>query len=363
MLKIFFILLALLSSAVNAERIKDIASISGVRSNQLVGYGIVVGLDGTGDQTTQAPFTTQSLINMLGNMGVSIPPGTALQLKNIAAVMVTAKLDPFIQPGQAIDVNVSSMANAKSLKGGTLLMTPLKGADGQVYAIAQGNVLVGGAGAQAGGSSQVVNHLSAGRVPAGATVERSVPMQVGEGDSVVYELNEADFATARAVVDAVNQGMGKDVAHALDSRRISVRAPIADNERVGFLGAVENIVVQPVAAPAKVIVNARTGSVVMNRSVTLQECAVAHGNLTVTVNTQPEVSQPAPLSKGKTVVTAKTDVDLKQDAGSLMRVKQGTNLNDVVRALNAVGANPADLINILQALKAAGALRAELEII
>lgn len=346
-----------------AERIKDLASVAGVRNNQLVGYGVVVGLDGTGDQTSQAPFTTQSLINMLGNLGVTIPPGTSLQLKNVAAVMVTMQLPPFAQPGQQFDVTVSSLANAKSLKGGTLLMTPLKGADGNVYAIAQGNLIVGGAGGQAGGTKVTVNQLAAGRIPAGATVERGVSTAVGDANSVVFELVQADFGTAQRVADAINRGTGQALAAAVDARRIEVRAPLTAPERVAFLGRLENLEVTPVAASAKVIVNSRTGSIVMNQAVSVQECAVAHGNLTVAVGTQAQVSQPNPLSAGRTVVTQSGQVDITQESGSLMRFKPGANLAEVVRALNAVGASPLDLVNILQAMKAAGALRAELEVI
>lgn len=360
------ILSALLCTAplfAQAERIKDIATLAGVRNNQLVGYGIVVGLDGTGDQTSQAPFTTQSLISMLGNLGVSIPPGTTLQLKNVAAVMVTMDLPPFAQPGQQMDVTVSSMANAKSLKGGTLLMTPLKGADGQIYAVAQGNLIVGGAGGQGGGAKTTINHLLAGRIPAGATVERAVPMAVGNAGSVTYELRAADFGTAQRVVEAVNLSLGGKFARALDGRRIEVQAPEGMDERVAFLGRVESLEIIPAVASARVIVNSRTGSVVMNQTVALQECAVAHGNLTVAVKTESQVSQPNALAAGQTAVTQTGQVDIKQDGGNLVRFKPGANLAEVVKALNAVGATPLDLVNILQAMKAAGALRAELEVI
>ncbi|MBS0510636.1 MAG: flagellar basal body P-ring protein FlgI [Proteobacteria bacterium] len=345
-----------------AERIKDLASIAGVRDNQLAGYGLVVGLDGSGDQTTQTPFTVQSIVNMLGNMGVALPAGTNLQLKNVAAVMVTATLPPFARPGQNLDVTVSSIGNAKSLRGGTLVMTPLKGADGQIYAIAQGNMVVGGAGASAGGASQTINHLSAGRIPAGATVERTVPALLGQGEYVFFELNDTDFGTARRVVDAINHA-SPGSAQALDGRSIQVRAPLDSTARVAFLGQLENLDVTPAVQPAKVIVNSRTGSVVMNQKVTLQNCAVAHGNLTVTVNNEAQVSQPGPLSGGQTVVTQRGQVDIEREGGALFNVKGGANLADVVKALNALGAKPMDLVSILQAMKSAGALRAELEVI
>lgn len=347
---------------VHADRVKDLASISGIRNNQLIGYGIVVGLDGSGDQTTQTPFTVQSVINMLSNMGVNLPPGQTLQLKNVAAVMVTATLPPFARSGQPIDITVSSMGNAKSLRGGTLLMTPLKGADGQVYAVAQGNVLVGGVGAQSGGSKVQVNHLSVGRISGGATVEREVPTQVGQGDTVHLELVDGDFGTAHRVVEAINRSSA-GAARALDARRIEVRTPIDPGERVAFLGRIENLEVQPAQVAAKVIVNGRTGSVVMNQAVAIQTCAVAHGNLSVSVSSEPVISQPAPFSQGQTVQAERSQIDIKQEGGALMTLKSGASLAEVVKALNAIGANPQDLIAILLAMKAAGALRADLEII
>jgi flagellar P-ring protein precursor FlgI len=353
----------LVSDAARAERIKEIASIAGVRSNQLVGYGIVIGLDGTGDQTTQTPFTVQSMINMLSRMGVTLPPGQSLQLKNVAAVMVTTDLPPFARIGQAIDVTISSIGNAKSLRGGTLVMTPLKGADGQTYGMAQGNVVVTGAGASGGGSKTVVNHLSVGRIANGATVEREVPMSIGQGDIASLELRRTDFGTAQRVTDAINQAMGQGTASAIDARQVQVRLPANPGERVAFLGAVENINVTPMRMPAKVIVNARTGSVVMNHAVMIEECAIAHGNLSVSVTADNTVSQPGPFSAGQTVGVTNVAIDIKQEAGALQALKPSVNLADVVKALNAIGANPQDLIAILQAMKMAGSLRAELEII
>ena len=351
------------SPTAGAERLKDLASIGGVRQNQLIGYGLVVGLDGSGDQTTQTPFTVQSIINMLGNLGITLPPGQSLQLKNVAAVMVTSSLPPFARPGQQIDVTVSSMGNARSLKGGTLLMTPLKGADGQVYAMAQGSLAVSGAGGAApSGGKVTVNHLSAGRIPGGATVERAVVSSVGQGDSVFVELNDSDFGTAQKVVDAIN-AVAPGSAQALDGRQIQVRAPDDINQRVAFLGRLENLDVVPAIQAAKVIVNSRTGSVVMNQKVALQNCAVSHGSLTVTIGNEQQVSQPNAFSGGQTAVTNKGGVDIKQEGGNIFNVKGSSNLADVVKALNAVGANPLELIAILQAMKASGALRAELEVI
>lgn len=347
----------------NAERLKDIASIQGVRQNQLMGYGLVVGLDGSGDQTTQTPFTVQSVVSMLQNMGVNLPPGTNLQLKNVAAVMVTTSLPAFAQPGQTLDVTVSSMGNAKSLRGGTLLMTPLKGADGQIYGIAQGNVLVGGVGAAANGSKAQINHLSVGRISAGATVERAVPSALGQGDSIHLELNDSDFSTASRVVATINKRFGPETAAAMDGRVIRVRAPSSSDERVSFLGALESLSVTPAQMAAKVILNARTGSVVMNQAVTLDSCAVSHGNLSVIINTDPVISQPAPFSGGQTVVAPVSRIDINKEPGQVLMLKGGTSLAEVVKALNAIGATPQDLLAILQAMKAAGALRAELEII
>jgi len=358
------LLAALLAGgAAHAERIKDIASMQGVRTNQLAGYGLVVGLDGSGDQTTQTPVTTQSIANMLTQMGVNLPPGINMQLKNVAAVMVTAELPPFAQAGQGIDVTVSSIGNAKSLRGGTLVMTPLKGADGQVYAMAQGNLVVGGAGASASGSKVQINHLSVGRIPAGATVERSVASALGESGSINLELRQSDFTTASRVGDAVNAHFGKDTARALNGRVIQVRTPLGESERVAFLGAIESLDVSPAQAMAKVIINARTGSVVMNRAVMLDPSAVSHGNLSVIINTEPVISQPAPFSKGQAVVAAQSQIEIRQQPGEVMLVKGSASLADVVKALNSIGATPQDLLAILQALKASGALRAELEVI
>ena len=357
-------LAALVASPVaQAERLKDMASIAGVRQNQLSGYGLVVGLDGTGDQTSQTPFTVQSIIAMLQQKGVNLPPTGQLQLKNVAAVMVTTSLPAFAQPGQNIDITVSSIGNAKSLRGGTLLMTPLHGADGQVYAMAQGNVLVGGVGASAGGAQVQVNHLSVGKISDGATVEKAVASNLGENNQIRLELKQTDFATASRVVTALNDQFGAGTATALDGRVIRVRTPASSDARVSFIGLMENIDVKPAAAAAKVILNARTGSVVMNQAVTLDTCAISHGNLSVTVGADTQVSQPAPGSRGRTAVTTTPSVEIKKDPGKVLLVKGGASLAEVVKAMNSIGATPQDLLAILQALKAAGSLRAELEII
>jgi flagellar P-ring protein precursor FlgI len=334
-----------------------------VRHNALTGYGLVVGLDGTGDQTTQTPFTTQSLNAMLQQLGVTVPPGTSMQLRNVAAVLVTAQLPPFAQPGQAIDINVSSLGNAKSLRGGTLVATPLRGADGQVYALAQGNLIVGGAGAAANGSKVQINHLSAGRVPEGATVERAVPNSLQLGDSLVLGLAANDYNTARAVAEAINRAKGAGTADAQDGRSVRVRVPPAGGDRVGFLADIENLPLTLAKPAARIVLNARTGSVVMNDAVTLGPCAVAHGSLTVTISTTPQVSQPNPLAGGNTVQADKSDIAINQQGGALIQMPAGAKLADVVKALNVMGATPMDLLAILQAMKSAGALNAEIEVI
>jgi flagellar P-ring protein FlgI len=350
--------------AARAERVKDLANIQGVRPNQLIGYGLVVGLDGSGDQTTQTPFTVQSLQAMLSQFGVNLPPAVSgLQLKNVAAVMVTAQLMPYAQPGQTLDVTVSSLGNAKSLRGGTLLLTPLKGVDGQVYAVAQGNVAVGGVGAGAAGSKTVVNHLSAGRIPSGGTVERAVPSTVGQGDFINLELRETSFGTARLVSQAINALKGEQVALAVDGRTVRVRSPGSTDERIAFISQIEEIDVVTPKPAALVVINTRTGAIVVNSAVTLEACAVAHGNLTVTVESTPVISQPGPFAGGRTVSTEQAQISIQQEGKGLQGVPSSPRLSDVVKALNTLGATPLDLLNILQAMKAAGALKAELEII
>ena len=353
---------SLLFVPAHAERLKELASIQGVRDNPLIGYGLMVGLDGTGDQTMQTPFTTQSLNNMLQQLGITIPQGVNMQLKNVAAVMVTATLPSFARPGQNIDVTVSSMGNAKSLRGGTLLMTPLKGVDGQTYAVAQGNMVVGGAGASANGSKVQVNQLSSGRIPGGALVERTVESPVGAEGTFSIELNRSDFGTTQRAVDAINRQFGSGTAEAIDARSIRVRAP-EPQQRVGFLARLEDLEVTPTQAGARVVVNARTGSVVMNQAVRVKDCAIAHGNLSVVINTEPVISQPGAFSGGSTVAAQTSQISVNQGGGAIQMVRGGASLSDVVKGLNSLGANPQDLVSILQAMKSAGALSAELEII
>ena len=358
---LFAVALSLVATVAQADRIRDLTSVQGVRENSLIGYGLVVGLDGTGDQTTQTPFTTQSLNNMLSQLGITVPAGTNMQLKNVAAVMVTASYPAFARQGQTIDVVVSSMGNAKSLRGGTLLMTPLKGVDSQVYALAQGNILVGGAGASAGGSSV---QLNGGRITNGAIIERELPTQFGTGNTINLQLNNEDFTMAQQIADTINRSRGYGSATALDARTVQIRTSTGSSNQVRMLADIQNMEVNVPVQDAKVIINSRTGSVVMNREVTLDSCAVAQGNLSVTVNRSANVSQPdTPFGGGQTVVTPQTQIDLRQSGGSLQSVRSSANLNSVVRALNALGATPMDLMSILQSMQSAGCLRAKLEII
>ncbi len=350
-------------AAAQSIRIKEIAAVQGVRSNQLTGYGLVVGLDGTGDQTTQMPYTAQSMNNYLQQLGLSLPPGSNMQLKNVAAVLVTAQLPAFAQPGQTIDVTVSSIGNSKSLRGGTLITTPLKGADGEIYALAQGNLLVGGAGASAGGSKVQINHLSAGRVPGGAQVERAVATPFALGETIDLGLNSSDFQTASRVTDAINRAMGAGVASAVDGRVVRLRAPANPGDRVSFLAKVEEIRLDAAIPMARVIINSRTGSIVMNQAVSLGACAVSHGNLSVSISSTPVISQPNALAAGQTVVAEQANIQISQDKGSLIKLDTAPQLADVVRALNSLGATPQDLLAILQAIKASGAMNAELEVI
>jgi len=350
-----------------AERIKDLASVAGVRNNQLVGYGLVVGLDGTGDQTSQTPFTVQSIKNMLQQFGVTIPPGVNMQLKNVAAVSIHADLPPFAKPGQTIDVTVGSLGNAKSLRGGSLLLAPLKGADGNVYAIAQGNLVVGGfGGAGADGSSVTVNIPSAGRIPNGATVERAVNSDFHLYDTVMLNLHAPDFTTSTRLATHINDTLGPGTAQSIDSVSVRIKAPQDPNQRTSFLAHLENMEIEPGQAAARVIINSRTGTVVIGSHVTVTPAAVSHGSLVVTISEQPFASQPiAPFSDaGETVVLPDSEVEITQEGDSKMFLFQpGTNLDEIVQAVNRVGAAPGDLVAILEALKQAGALRAELLVI
>lgn len=365
-MRISLIILSLVFSpiTVNAERIKDLAAVAGVRDNQLLGYGLVVGLDGTGDQTTQTPFTVQSIKSMLNQLGVVVPDNVNPQLKNVAAVMVHASLPPFAKAGGTIDVTVSSMGNAKSLRGGSLILTPLKGADGSVYAMAQGNLIVGGFGAATtDGSSVSVNVPSVGRIPNGATVEREVPTAFLNTEHLTFNLHQSDFTTATRVAAAIDEALGPNSALPVDGSSVRVIAPSDPTQRVAFMSILENIEVKPGEAAAKVIVNSRTGTVVIGTNVGVTAAAVTHGSLTVTISNDPIVSQPEPLSGGSTVVVPKQSIDVAQEESRMFLFNPGVQLDDIVQAVNNVGAAPGDLVAILEALKEAGALRAELIVI
>jgi len=348
----------------SAERIKDISSFAGVRSNQLLGYGLVVGLDGTGDQTTQTPFTIQSLRSFLKQYGITIPPDVNPQLTNVAAVTVHAELSPFAKPGQAIDITVSSLGNADSLRGGSLLITPLKGIDGQVYAIAQGNLVVGGLGVEGSdGSSISINVPSVGRIPNGATVERGVPSPFASSDELYLNLHAADFTTARRVQNRINRHFDQNIAFAVDAVTVKVNAPLENVSKVAFVADIENIELVPGEAAAKVIVNSRTGTVVIGSNVSVTSAAVTHGSLAVTITSDPEISQPNAFSAGETVVVDQTNIEIEQASNRMFLFGPGVTLNEIVNAVNQVGAAPGDLVAILEALKQAGALRAELVVI
>lgn len=356
--------LSLAITPVYAERIKDLATIQGVRDNQLLGYGLVVGLDGSGDKVGSSPFTQQSLRSMLTQLGIVVPPTINLNPKNVAAVTVHASLPAFSKPGQQFDVTVSSIGDAKSLRGGSLLMTPLKGIDGQVYAIAQGNLVVGGLSSEgADGSKVTINIPSSGRVPGGATVERSVATPFGEDALLTLNLKSGDFTTVQRVTEAINKAIGGGTAFPVDSTSVKVNAPKNIGQRVGFVSMIENLEVSPAAAVARVIVNSRTGTVVINSTVRVSPAAVSHGSLTVTISENAQVSQPNPLGGGQTVVTPQTDVSVQESGSRMFVFNPGVTLDTVVRAVNQVGAGPSDLVAILEALKQAGALKADLVVI
>ncbi|MFT7132776.1 MAG: flagellar P-ring protein precursor FlgI [Cyclobacteriaceae bacterium] len=347
----------------SAQRLKDMASIAGVRSNQLIGYGLVVGLNGTGDQTVQTQFTIQTFNNMLRQFGIIPPPGVLPQLRNVAAVSIHAELPAFAKPGQRIDITISSIGNSKSLHGGALLLSPLKGLDGNVYAMAQGNLIVGGYGVQGGdGSSITVNVPSVGRIPNGAMVERVVPTGFMQGD-LVFNLHRADFTTAKRVADMINGMLGPEVAHAMDAASISVSAPLAASDRVAYLSVLENLQIEAGEAAARVIVNARTGTIVIGQHVEVFPAAITHGNLTVTISENAGVSQPGALANGQTVVVPQSDIEIVEENNRMFNFAPGVSLEEIVAAINQVGAAPGDLMAILEGLKQSGALKADLVVI
>ncbi len=356
------VLLAVLAvGTAHADRLKDLTSVKGVRDNQLVGYGLVVGLDGSGDG---APFTNQTLRNLMDQFGISIPQGVDPGAENVAAVTVTAELQPFASPGQEIDVTVSSIGDAESLRGGTLLMTPLQGADGKTYAMAQGSLVVGGFGAEGqDGSSISVNIPSVGRIPQGATVERSVPTAFAEGDTITLNLRNPDFTTARRVVQAINNKLGSQTAYAKNASSVRVRAPRDASQRVSFLSILENIEITPAEEAAKVVINSRTGTIVVGQNVRVSPAAVTHGNLSVTITENPEAVAPGLFGEGDPVVVPQTDVAIEQEEARMFKFGPAVTLNEIVQSVNQVGAAPGDIMAVLEALKQAGALRAELIVI
>ncbi len=360
------ILLALMSVALfattaQAARIKDVAQVAGVRSNQLVGYGLGSGLPGTGESN---PFTEQSFAAMLQNFGIQMPPGTKPKIKNVAAVMVTAELPAFSKPGQQVDVTVSSIGSAKSLRGGTLLQTFLKGLDGQVYAVAQGNLVVSGFSAEGADGSKIVgNNPTVGLISSGATVEREIPNPFGRGDYITFNLLDSDFTTAQRMADAVNNFLGPQMASAVDATSVRVRAPRDISQRVAFLSAIENLEFDPADGAAKIIVNSRTGTIVVGKHVRLKPAAVTHGGMTVAIKENLNVSQPNSFSGGQTVVVPDSDIEVSEEKGKMFKFEPGLTLDDLVRAVNEVGAAPSDLMAILQALKQAGAIEGQLIII
>lgn len=357
-LLIFFLIV---TAPAYAERLKDISSIAGVRDNQLLGYGLVVGLDGSGDKT---PFTAQTFKNMMARFGITMPDNIDPKAKNIAAVSVHATLPPFAKRGQRIDITVSSIGNAKSLRGGSLLMTGLKGADGNIYAVAQGDIVAGGFDASgADGSRITVNVPVVGRVPGGATVEKEVPTAFAEGNSLVFNLHQPDFTTAKQVTDEINRIFGKGVAYALDAGSIQVAAPQDASQRVTYLSVLENIKVKTAQSSAKVIINSRTGTIVIGQNVVLSPAAITHGSLSVTITENPQVSQPEAFAQGQTVVTPKSNISVEQEKNRMFVFDPGVTLEELVRAVNQVGVAPGDLMAILEALKQAGALQAELVVI
>ncbi|KTD02071.1 flagellar P-ring protein (precursor) FlgI [Legionella geestiana] len=370
---LMLVILLVAAVSVHAARIKDITTIAGIRENQLIGYGLVVGLDGTGDRANQAPFTDQTFRNMLLQFGIRLPEGRSGQLKNIAAVAVSANLPPFARIGQRIDVTISSLGNATSLRGGTLLLVPLRGADNQIYAMAQGNVVIPGFGAQGSNGTKVsVNSTGTGRIPNGATVEKLVEMPYIQNGYITFELNQPDFTTAQRITDTINKELGYKAAQPVDAGAVAVRTGnlgvqkdnfLHRNSFVSFISDLENLNVQPGEVAAKVIFNSRTGTLVVGQDVTVSPVAVAHGNLSVSISETPVVSQPQPFARGRTVVTSDSDVQINQQKSQAFLFQPGASLKEIVDAINRVGAAPDDLIAILEAIKSSGALHAELEII
>ncbi len=355
--------LALTAPSVKSAPLMDLVDIEGIRPNQLVGYGLVIGLDGTGDKS-QVKFTSQSVTNMVKQFGLNLPANVDPKLKNVAAVMVTASVPPSYGPGQSIDITVSSLGDAKSLRGGQLLMTPLLGVDGETYALAQGSLVVGGLNAQGkSGSSVAINSATTGLIPNGATIEREIPSDFGERKDIMLSLREPSFQTATHIVNAINTKFGTGVAKALNGTRISLLAPLGTDQRTSFVAMLENLEVEVGRVRPKVVFNSRTGTVVVGEGVRVKAAAVAHGTLTVTINETSQVSQPGPFSKGQTAVTPKSDIDINQESNAMFRWPEGASLDAIINTVNSLGATPDDIMSILQALQKAGALNAELIVI
>ena len=381
--KIIFILLATLLSStfVNADRIKDLTDVAGVRSNQVLGFGLVTGLQQTGDGK-DLPMTAQALKTLLSGMGVSVDgPITDFDLgdqlvslatqnakkevkvENVAAVMVTAEIPPFAKPGQRIDVNVSAIGVAKSLRGGQLIMTQLRGIDGETYAVAQGALTLTGVSVDQAGSSVQIGVPTAGRIPNGATVERMIATPFDTAEHIVLNIKEADFSTSTAITEAINVAFGEGTAKALDGVSVAVSAPLESSQRVSFLSMVENLDVSPGDPPARIVINSRTGTAVINRNVKVSAVAVTHGAITVSISATNEVSQPEPFSEGETVEIQNAEIEVAEAANPMVLFQPGVDLREIVDAVNQVGASPSSLIAILEALKSSGSLRAELVVI
>lgn len=362
LLRALLALLVAIAAPAHAERIKDLGTFQGLRANQLTGYGIVVGLAGTGDDSLD--YATQGVKGVAARFGLTLPPGVNPAVKNAAAVMITAELPPFAKPGQRLDVTVSALGKAKSLRGGTLLMSPLRGADNQIYAMAQGNLAVGGLGIEAAdGSKLSVNIPSAGRIPGGATVERAVDAGFATTPHLMFNLAEADLTTARRVADGINGALGDGIAQAVDAVSIRIQAQPGAETRIALMSLIENLNVDPAAAPARVIVNARTGTVVINGAVRISPAAVSHGKLTVSVTERPRIVQPEPFSGGRTAVEEQSQINAAEEVRPMFNFAPGASLGEIVKAVNAIGASPSDLVAILEALKQAGAMRAELVVL
>jgi flagellar P-ring protein FlgI len=360
---LLLLLSALFIQPVKAVPLMDLVDIEGIRHNQLVGYGLVIGLDGTGDKN-QVKFTSQSMVNMVKQFGINLPPNVDPKLKNAAAVMITASVPPSYGPGQTLDVTVSSLGDAKSLRGGQLLMTPLMGVDGETYALAQGALIVGGLNAQgASGSSVAINSANTGLIPNGATIERVIASDFGDRKDIMLNIREPSFQTATKVVNAINSKFGTSVATALNGTQISLQAPLSANQRTSFVAMLELLEVDAGRTRPKVVFNSRTGTVVVGEGVRVKAAAVSHGTLTVTINESSQVSQPGAFSKGQTAVTPQSDVNVNQETNAMFKWPEGANLDSIISTVNSLGATPDDVMSILQALERAGALNAELIVI